>query len=511
MRRAISRILLFPWYAPALGVYTVLELFAQNVNQVDAGAIVRPLAITIFLSCALLLLFRLVLSDWHRSSFLVAVLVLLFFSYGHLYDYVKNADLFGILLGRHRFLLVLWAAMILAALIAATRRKLNFNSMTASLNLVALTLLLFPGVALLSYWIAARGVPASPPLPAQQLEAENTPSLPDVYYIILDSYTRSDVLKKAYGYDNSSFLKDLERLGFYVADCSYSNYMWTPLSISSTLNMGYLQDNPAYTAATNKDIVTEDLIKHSLVRQRLESTGYRTVAFATGFPFNEITDADFYIEPPTSMESSRGFEALLVQISLLRVLQDFGYVQINQTASAEFRDRTLFALDHFDDLARMGGPKFVYIHIIAPHPPFVFGPQGESVDPKDFITTEGQYTDDKYFQGYVDQVEFISREIVRSLQQLLEESPTPPVIILQGDHGPWKQQGENRVSILNAYYLPGHSNALYPGISPVNSFRIVFNQYFHANDPLLDDLSYKSTYARKYDLAPLPTSCSSGK
>jgi hypothetical protein len=75
----------------------------------------------------------------------------------------------------------------------------------------------------------------------------------------------------------------------------------------------------------------------------------------------------------------------------------------------------------------MGGPKFVYIHIITPHPPFVFGPQGESIDPKEFRSTEGQYTDSTYFQGYVGQVQFISDRITRSIRKLVDESPATMV------------------------------------------------------------------------------------
>ena len=37
------------------------------------------------------------------------------------------------------------------------------------------------------------------------------------------------------------------------------------------------------------------------------------------------------------------------------------------------------------------------------------------------------------------------------IDQILAESPTPPVIILQGDHG---TDGFNRMAILNSYYVP---------------------------------------------------------
>ena len=49
-----------------------------------------------------------------------------------------------------------------------------------------------------------------------------------------------------------------------------------------------------------------------------------------------------------------------------------------------------------------------------------------------------------------------------------------------------------RSAILTAAYLPGGSqdSRLYPSISPVNTFRVVFNRYFGARYPLLPDRPY---------------------
>ncbi len=39
--------------------------------------------------------------------------------------------------------------------------------------------------------------------------------MPDIYYIILDAYTRDDILAGAYGLNNRPFLQELEERGFY--------------------------------------------------------------------------------------------------------------------------------------------------------------------------------------------------------------------------------------------------------------------------------------------------------
>jgi hypothetical protein len=53
---------------------------------------------------------------------------------------------------------------------------------------------------------------------------------------------------------------------------------------------------------------------------------------------------------------------------------------------------------------------------------------------------------------------------------------------------------------LNAYYLPGEKkDLLYDGISPVNSFRVIFNEYFNENYELLPDISYFSSGSNLWD------------
>jgi hypothetical protein len=106
------------------------------------------------------------------------------------------------------------------------------------------------------------------------------------------------------------------------------------------------------------------------------------------------------------------------------------------------------------------------------------------------------------------------------------------VIVLQADHGPgmyldWETQANTclreRFSILNAYYLPkkysppgkNAAGMLYLGITPVNTFRVVFDGYFGADLPRLPDRSYYSNWANPYEMndvtGKFEKTCSSGK
>ena len=95
------------------------------------------------------------------------------------------------------------------------------------------------------------------------------------------------------------------------------------------------------------------------------------------------------------------------------------------------------------------------------------------------------------------------------IDDILRNSKEPPIILLQADHSLAPDFDDRRFNILNAYYLPdGGEGILYPTITPVNSFRIIFNQYFGANFPLIEDKSITSDLGHPYStIEARVTSC----
>ena len=97
--------------------------------------------------------------------------------------------------------------------------------------------------------------------------------------------------------------------------------------------------------------------------------------------------------------------------------------------------------------------------------------------------------------------------MLEAVDTLLAESETPPIIIFQGDHGPWLQPREKRMWIFNAYYLPENNDKLYSKITPVNTFRLVFNTYFGGKYDMLEDVSYFSPVPKLYNFSEIPNKC----
>ena len=155
----------------------------------------------------------------------------------------------------------------------------------------------------------------------------------------------------------------------------------------------------------------------------------------------------------------------------------------------------------------MPQPTFSYIHVISPHPPFVFDAEGNPTYPPDFWNAQRLYPPDLYAKGYQNQLTYLNKNVLKAIDTILADSKTPPIIIFQGDHGPWLQPKFKRFWILNAYYFPGHKDALYSTISPVNTFRLMFNTYFGGKYDMLKDISYFSPVPKLYEFSEVPYGC----
>ena len=506
MKKFINNKFSKPWYLFAISAYPVLALLAVNEGQVRPESGLRSILASILFGLLLYVLTWLFLRNVHKAALLVTIWLALFFSYGHVYVVLEEKFPDA---NYTTWFLYLWLILFLAALVFILRTRWNIPSATQVLNVVSLAL-----VVMSSWQIGSAAVDVSKvhTLGADRAPVDNDLVLPDdppdVYFFLLDSYARADFLETVYGYDNSEFINALEERGFYVAKCSQSNYVRTEISLGSSLNMMYLQDLDDYFAPENiSRKKLWDALKHSAVRYNFESLGYETVAFATGFPFIELYDADHFITPPPFTSGFSDFEGMFLRTTLARYTEDWGWVDPDAAMGQDFRARFNTVFDSISDITQMPGPQFSYIHLISPHPPFVFDADGNPNYPPDFWNDKRLYTYDLYEKGYEGQVTHLNEKMLEAIDTILKESTTPPIIVIQGDHGPWMQPKDRRMWILNAYYLPGHEDKLYPAISPVNTFRLIFDSYFGGNYKLLGDTSFYSPVPNLYDFSIVEPTC----
>ena len=347
--------------------------------------------------------------------------------------------------------------------------------------------------------------------------------LPDVYFIVMDAYERPDILREMHGSDITPFLNWLEARGFYIPPGAMSNYRHTELSIPTTLNMDYIQsllgtDTPPEDEGRWKLV---KMIPDNRLRRELECIGYKTVGIQTGIPWTEWRDADYFIAQDTDpLHSTRlvgtisPFEAKFLDTTLARAVLDgfrsrHGAAPVVVDPNEGSRRRILFALSQLRQVPSLPSPKLVFVHVLSPHPPFVFGPHGEPISRAQFETTFGPAGEAGLLQAYADQVTYLNTQLQETVTAILDASTVSPVIVIEGDHGWADRNHEDKLSNFNALHLPLGGNArLYPTLTPVNTFRIVLDEYFGGDFPLLDDVSYYSTEDAIFQLTVVPNTWS---
>jgi len=481
-------------YPFLIAIYPVLALRNFNIAYVDLASIVRTLVIVIGLTAILWLIAYTFLRNAKTSGVITSLIVIIFLSYGHVYIQLEKV------LGepvRHLVLAGFFGAFFVAISWLLIKKPSVVEAMRQFLSNTALILVLLALGQSAVFEINKFGDVQTI---SQHSQATGTTSLPDIYLIVLDGHGRSDVLKEEFEYDDSPFIDELTKMGFYVARCSQSNYASTRYSLTSLFQMDYIQ------IVDGKEKVPA--LKNTPVLQTLRANGYTVITFENYASGHFDLDEDLRLSRNQlslgEMDLSGGlneFEKMMLNTSMTRLFLDTEIIPgFNEDTLVRLEDyehylQTKYVLSELPNVPKLKSPKFVFVHLLVPHIPQIFTPDGSF-----------RYPEDKSKNGYRDNAIFIDQAVVPVLHEILARSEKPPVIILMGDHGPPATKftsPEARMKNLNAYYL--NSNAkmkLYDSITPINSFRIVLDEYFGGDYPLLEDVSYYAYQFRQLKQSP---------
>ncbi len=502
----------FPLHPFLLAAYPIVGLLGFNIEQVFAREAVVPLILSLSITTlAFVGLWRL-FKDWQLAGLLTSLLVVWFFFYGRVYVLIKGVSLFGFLIGRHRYLLFAWSFIVVASALWLLKRKRPYPELTRILNIFSTILFCLPLFQIGAFYV--RNVSPPGTLDGDTVEpmiswTENTKP-PDIYYIVLDGYQRADVQESVFDIDISPFLEGLQEMGFYVANCAQSNYTRTILSITSTFNMDYLD---TFKSDISPDESTSWLLpyyRHNFVRQQLEQLGYKTVVFKN--PWTKLLWEDatiVYRSSGTALLSP--FKYMFLRTTIVRAYLDLRTALNLQLIDYDNYEDTRYALEQLFKAPEIPGPKFVFAHLVIPHSPFVFGPNGEKVEIPYDADAGNIYTEADGKRGHTYAVIYINKMMLEILSTIIQNSETPPIVIVSADHGSPKGGIENSVRILAAYYAPAARSQFYPTITPVNVFRILFDTYFNTDFSLLPDRSFFSAQGQYFNFLEIPNACQTGQ
>jgi len=471
-------------------IYPILFLLSHNIAKVTRASyfeIIFLIIIAPIITYIILIFLKLILKNVEKASVLTTFLLLIFYSFG----YFKGIQVEEILNSEQKYLIpFLTITFIIATFIIIKFKKDDFH-LNKVLNFIALILLIIPTFNITNYIINPGNVLLNENKDLEIIKTTEDEIIikRDIYYIILDTYASSDSLKQYLNFDNSEFNNFLMKKGFYIPNKSRPNYIITNLSIPSSLNMEYIHflNSDEYTDNQITDALTQ-MARNNKVKNYLQSQGYKYIMIPSRHSLNWMPEENLDFDwLSVSHDFIYGdFLDLFYKKTVLKLIRNF-----RKGAYHQFRRREILSQLMFleKDVHKITGPKFVFAHIQSPHPPYVFDASGKPA------RTQSTDWDGKYPNEYLNQIVFINRSIRNVINKILIEAKIPPIIIIQGDHGPAlfeaKENERNiklRSSILNAYLLPEINNdLLYNSITPVNTFRVIFNHYFGAGYDLLKD------------------------
>ena len=502
--------------------FPVAFLYAQNMAEVPFLTAAATMLAVLVGTAVFMSVVWLVLRNDAASGFLAVTWLLLFFSYGHIFDLTTGASIGGFVFGRYRYVLAAEIIIAILALLVAVRARNFCHLMTPSITVALLIPFVFTWGALGVFHL--RGSPGeiagADAFQSIRLPLLQGDQLPDIYYIILDSYPRQDVLQSIYGFDNSQFLDHLAGTDFFIASDSRTNYMQTALSLSSSLNMDYLQTLIGKEQrGSNNPVILRRMVQDNKAALLAKRMGYQFAFLRSNYSItlsNPHADArlsrlDYplgtfgrlVLQPVLGNE----FSYFFTRTTLLRNAVDQGFVYF---AADLFSSK----IEQLKRISEVEGPTFTFAHFAPPHPPYVFDREGNVLG----VGFALQPNYDR--QSYVDQLIWVNKSISGAVDYILENNKTGSVIVIQGDHGteitdtrkvvayggdPDDTLIHERSSILNVYHLPEMCKPgnLYKSISPVNTFRVIFDSCWGTEFGLLEDESYWSTYDRTFDFTPI--------
>ena len=461
-------------YPYLLAVYPVLALYNINIDQLTPAELILPLTIALAITFILSNIALMHLKDREKSALVLSVFWALFFSYGYVFDWITAKGISDNIVRQNELCLAaLYFLLFIAFYYAAhkSRRWIHAASILASSVswILILSVLSCLGLQALNFLPPIKAAKGQIGHAGTSIHGQSSRIgySPDIYYLVIDEYAGQEQIKNVYSYDNSPFVKFLTEKGFIVTKKSRVRTSQTAYSLAGSLNMRHpgQNDNPYEMIRTNQ------------VARELRSRGYIYIHFGSWWSATAANNnAD--INRNDHLLGSE-FTGLLARGSFFRRL-------LNSEMFA--RSRTSGAFDEIAKIPEMktDQPKFIFAHIISPHAPFVFGSNGEEIGAAD----KNDYSNRALYLG---QYIYITKRTEDLVNKILQRSEKPPVIVIQSDHGVRVHPGiginsgyEHR--IFNAYYLPGEKKPqVWNSISPVNTFRMIFNYYFRTKYRFVDD------------------------
>jgi Sulfatase len=480
-----------PIYLLLLPLFFLLHAFQEYYGLIHLKPALLWLGSYYLVTAVASGIFYLIFRDRKKTSLAVLLWMCLFFFFSAVHEFFTTHSPFPFF-GRYAFILPFCVGVLLLLFISF-KKSPKYERFTLLVNTLLILYILLDVFIMIGkagnsdkYKLSQDGFPEL----ANVKLCDTCNTKPDIYFLVFDEYAGYNTLKEKYGFDNSlnGYLSEKQ---FQIQTNSRSNYNSTGFSMSSILNMTYIQGFINQKEITTNDyIACNDLIRNNRVTAFLERNGYEIINYSI-FDISDkpaLTGQYFLPQIERIIRERTFFNKVLTDLNMESSSMLIRHPKNPFQNQVQNINRSLSLLEKTaGEKSRV--PRFVYLHLFLPHSPFFFDKTGKWRD-KEIVFSEADHNNPS---SYLQYVEYTNRVIKEILDSILFNNPEA-IIVLMSDHGYRPATSDpyppDHFSNLNAVYYPDKDyKMLYNDISGCNQFRVIFNKIFHQHFPLLKDSS----------------------
>jgi hypothetical protein len=479
-----------PFMLPLLlAVYPSLFLYSNNAAITLLSSLIRLLWFNALLALVVYLISLLInkFNAW-RGSISASVFLFYFNIYGMVFNFLYKRDFIRI---EHYTLLPLFILLTFYSVWAIVKiNNFNLHRIWNIASFIMIGLIIINLIKITPAEIEKRRDLSPVSMPPPSTSISRNPTYPDIYFIILDEFSGFEPMREYWHYQGvDDFKQFLENNHFFVAEQSHGESQETLHELATRLNF---QEYPCCDQLRTYFSAIAD----NRVMRFLKTKGYTTITFdesESAFPTDLPIKSDYYYgNAPDTYNSYTiidNFDKLVIDNTMLRIFSNLYDPLIEFPSLKAHIDMLSFTLDKMNNL-EVASPKFVYVHVLLPHMPFIFDSNG-------FVIASYYNTNwDDYLDNYIYAIKYAEKMITNILSHA--DPQHPPIIILQSDHGARNQiyNGNEehllknfperfKTSILFALHVPGLDTSTLPqDINPINTFPLIFNYLFNSKIPM---------------------------
>jgi Sulfatase len=475
-----------PFFLFLLVVFFCLHGSVENYGYLFAGEVIKTGAIILlgitFLIAVLILLSR---------NFMFAALLSFFISlwylfFGAIHDLIKTTAFLHFL----KSYTVLLPALLVVNILFVWWLKKNkqlYPKLFIYLNILFIIFCLADG-----FLLAKKDLTDAVKTKIEKIDFNTTAvkSKPDVYFLLFDEYAGYKSLQDSFGFKNDSLYNFLQQQHFKALPV-FSNYDFTPYSMSSILNMQYVAGSYNNQMLTQGDVQQRfGEIRKAEVAEIFKMMGYKTANYSV-FDFDNN---------PALAQTNGLFPihaALLTnKIFHNRLLKDIGWWFVTGRFQIPFiKKNILYKGDEYNKQVekkvietaanKTAQPVFCYAHFFLPHSQYYRDSSGTFNAPEKIS--------DLYNKSvYLSYLKY-TNSVMQGLVKNIAANDANAIVIIMSDHGFYDY---NSPGDYDAYNYNNICLVKMPGIktdtanlprSNVNFFRYLFNTGYGQNFPYLKD------------------------